>query len=61
MSLSYIFVLYSFIKCNPGLQVSYFRVLNREYTNKMTEKGIIYRIKGVLADKDQTNLWLAEN
>ncbi len=26
----------------------------------MAEKRIINRIKGVLADKDKTNLWLAE-
>jgi transcriptional regulator with XRE-family HTH domain len=31
-----------------------------KYTNKMAEKRILNRIKGVLADKDKTNLWLAE-
>lgn len=31
-----------------------------KYTNKMSEKRILNRIKGVLADKDKTNLWLAE-
>jgi transcriptional regulator with XRE-family HTH domain len=28
--------------------------------NKMTKKRILNRIKGVLADKDKTNIWLAE-
>ena len=31
-----------------------------KYTNKMAEKRILNRIKGVLADKEKTNLWLAE-
>lgn len=30
------------------------------YTNKMVDKRILNRIKSVLADKDKTNLWLAE-
>lgn len=30
------------------------------FTTKMAEKRILNRIKSVLADKDKTNLWLAE-
>lgn len=30
------------------------------FTNKMAQKRILNRIKSVLADKDKTNLWLAE-
>lgn len=29
-------------------------------TTKMVEKRVLNRIKSVLADKDKTNLWLAE-
>jgi transcriptional regulator with XRE-family HTH domain len=31
-----------------------------KYTIKMAKKRILNRIKSVLADKDKTNLWLAE-
>lgn len=31
-----------------------------DFTTKMAEKRILNRIKSVLADKDKTNLWLAE-
>ena len=31
-----------------------------KYTIKMVKKRILNRIKSVLADKDKTNLWLAE-
>lgn len=31
-----------------------------KFTIKMSKKRILNRIKSVLADKDKTNLWLAE-